>query len=136
MSICETKVNYKDNCIFPNTIKNEVKMYTLFKENTKNNSIEFFKENENLVKKELSMVQVFLNENKIIFPTKVKKINKIKEKLCSFILKNKMNIILILVYDNKIHLLYINENDDNLIEKIHKLLFVEKKNHNVLRIIS
>ena len=34
-----------------------------------------------------------------------------------------MDIILILIYDNKINLLYIDETDDNLIENVKKLLF-------------
>jgi len=135
MSITETKLNYEENCIFPNSLKNEVKLYTLFKKNAKKNSMEFCKENEDLVIEEMSMIRVFLNENKIIFPMKVKNINKIKEKVSSFVLENEMDIIIILVYNNKIHLLYINENGDALIENIKKLLFVKQVNLNVLRVI-
>tara|TARA_B100001778_G_C18603678_1_gene638601 strand:- start:2290 stop:2427 length:138 start_codon:yes stop_codon:yes gene_type:complete len=43
---------------------------------------------------------------------------------------------IILVYDNKLHLLYIDENEDNLIENIKKLCFVKEKIHSVLRVIS
>tara|TARA_Y100000389_G_scaffold103596_1_gene100488 strand:+ start:2798 stop:3226 length:429 start_codon:yes stop_codon:yes gene_type:complete len=136
MSITEIKLNYEDNCIFPNSLKNEVKLYTLFKKNAKKNNIEFFKENEDIVIEEMSMIRVFLNENKIIFPMKTKKINKTKEKLSSFLLKNMMDIILIFVYDNKIYLLYIDENEDDLIEGIKKLLFVKEKKMTVLRLIS
>jgi hypothetical protein len=43
MSITETKLNYEDNCIFPNSRKNKVKLYTLFKKNAKKIVLNFLK---------------------------------------------------------------------------------------------
>ena len=52
----------------------------------------------------------------------------------SFLLKNMMDIILIFVYDNKIYLLYIDVNEDDLIEDIKKILFVKEKKYHCIKI--
>ena len=75
MSIREIKVDYQENCIFPNAIKNEVILYSLSKKNCKKNNINnsnYLNKNSDSIIKELYMLRVFLDNNKISFQGKLK----------------------------------------------------------------
>ena len=84
--------------------------------------------------KEMLKIRKFLNENNILFPLNINKIEIVKKELSEFILKNNMDIILILMDYSYLNFIFISEDDNNsIINGIEKLIF-KKSNINLLSI--
>ena len=74
------------------------------------------------------MIRSFLDENNISFPLEKNKIGNVKNKLANFVIKNNMDIILILLDSENIRLLCIpQEDNDDLINKIESIIFKSNK---------
>jgi hypothetical protein len=129
MSIFEKSYEYSSNSIYKKAEKNEVRLYNLFKKNCDVLDRESIVKNNELFAKEMLMIRSFLDENNISFPLNKKNIEPVKNKLANFIMKNNMDIILILLDSENIKLLFIPEEDnDDLINKIESIIFTSNKN--------
>jgi len=129
MSIFEKSYEYSSNCIYKKPDKNEVRLYNLFKKNCDILDRESIVKNNELFAKEMLMIRSFLDENKISFPLEKKNIGPVKDKLANFVMKNNMDIILILMDNENISLLFVPEEDnDDLINKIESIIFKSNKN--------
>ena len=128
MSIFEKKYEYKNNCIYEKPHKNEVRLYNLFKKNCDVLDRESIVKNNELFAKEMLMIRSFLDENNISFPLEKNKIGNVKNKLATYIKKNNMDIILILLDSENIRLLFVpQEDNDDLINKIESIIFKSNK---------
>ena len=129
MHIFEKSYEYSANCIYKKPCENEVRLYNLFKKNCHILDRESIVKNNELFAKEMLMIRSFLNENYISFPLEKKKIGNVKDKLANFVMKNNMDIILILMDSKNIQLLFVSEEDnDYLINKIESIIFKPNKN--------
>jgi hypothetical protein len=129
MSIFEKSYDYSANCIYKKAEKNEVRLYNLFKKNCNVLDRESIAKNNELFAKEMLMIRSFLDENNISFPLDKKRIVNVKNKLANFVIKNNMDMILILLDSENIKLLFIPEQDnDDLINKIESVIFKSNKN--------
>jgi len=129
MSIFEKSYEYSSNSIYKKPCENEVRLYNLFKKNCDVLDRESIVKNNELFAKEMLMIRSFLDENNISFPLNKKNIEPVKNKLANFIMKNNMDIILILLDSENIKLLFIPEEDnDDLINKIESIIFTSNKN--------
>ncbi len=128
MPIFEQKYDYSANCIYEKPHKNEVRLYNLFKKNCDVLDRESIVKNNELFAKEMLMIRSFLDENNISFPLEKKHIEPVKNKLANFVIKNNMDIILILLDSENIRLLCIpQEDNDDLINKIESIIFKSNK---------
>ena len=128
MSIFEKKYEYSANCIYEKPHKNEVRLYNLFKKNCDVLDRESILKNNELFAKEMLMIRSFLDENNISFPLEKNKIGNVKNKLANFVIKNNMDIILILLDSENIRLLFVpQEDNDDLINKIESIIFKSNK---------
>ena len=128
MSIFEKKYEYSSNCIYEKPHKNEVRLYNLFKKNYDVLDRESIVKNNELFAKEMLMIRRFLDENNISFPLAKNKIGNVKNKLANFVIKNNMDIILILLDSENIRLLFVpQEDNDYLINKIESIIFKSNK---------
>lgn len=131
MPIFEKSYEYSSNCIYKKPHNNEVRLYNLFKKNCHILDRESIVKNNELFAKEMLMIRSFLNENYISFPLEKKKIGNVKDKLANFVMKNNMDIILLLMDSKNIQLLFVSEEDnDDLINKIESIIF--KPNNNLI----
>lgn len=131
MPIFEKNYDYSANCIYKKPCENEVRLYNLFKKNCHILDRESIVKNNELFAKEMLMIRSFLNENNISFPLEKKKIGNVKDKLANFVMKNNMDIILLLMDSKNIQLLFVSEEDnDDLINKIESIIF--KPNNNLI----
>jgi hypothetical protein len=129
MPIFETSYEYSSNCIYEEPNKNEVRLYNLFKKNCYVLDRESIVKNNELFAKEMLMIRSFLDENNISFPLEKKNIESVKDKLANFVIKNNMDIILILLDSENIRLLFVPEDDnDDLSNKIESIIFKPNKN--------
>jgi len=129
MSIFEKNYEYSPNCIYKKPEINEVRLYNLFKKNCDVLDRNSIIENNELFAKEMLMIRSFLNENNISFPLNKKKLGLVKDKLANFVIKNNMDIILILMESKTIRLLFVSQEDnDDLISKIETVIFKSNKN--------
>jgi hypothetical protein len=129
MSIFEKSYEYSSNSIYEKAEKNEVRLYNLFKKNCNVLDRESIAKNNELFAKEMLMIRSFLDENNISFPLDKKRIVNVKNKLANFVIKNNMDMILILLDSENIKLLFIPEQDnDDLINKIESVIFKSNKN--------
>lgn len=129
MSIFEKSYEYSSNCIYKKPENNEVRLYNLFKKNCYILDRESIVKNNELFAKEMLMIRSFLDENNISFPLEKKKIENVKDKLANYVMKNNMDIILILMDSKNIQLLFVSEEDnDDLINKIESIIFKPNKN--------
>tara|TARA_B100001758_G_scaffold40566_1_gene31635 strand:- start:6340 stop:6753 length:414 start_codon:yes stop_codon:yes gene_type:complete len=129
MSIFEKNYEYSSTCIYKEPCENEVRLYTLFKKNCNVLDRESIVKNNELFAKEMLMIRSFLDENNISFPLDKKNIEPVKDKLANFVIKNNMDIILILLDNENIRLLFVLEEDnDDLINKIESIIFKSNKN--------
>lgn len=129
MPIFEKNYEYSANCIYKKPCENEVRLYNLFKKNCHILDRESIVKNNELFAKEMLMIRSFLDENYISFPLEKKKIGNVKDKLANFVMKNNMDIILILMDSKNIQLLFVPEEDnDYLINKIESIIFKPNKN--------
>lgn len=129
MPIFEKSYEYSANCIYKKPCENEVRLYNLFKKNCHILDRESIVKNNELFAKEMLMIRSFLDENYISFPLEKKKIGNVKDKLANFVMKNNMDIILILMDSKNIQLLFVPEEDnDYLINKIESIIFKPNKN--------
>jgi hypothetical protein len=128
MPIFEKSYDYSANCIYEKPHKNEVRLYNLFKKNCDVLDRESISRNNELFAKEMLMIRSFLDENNISFPLEKNKIGNVKDKLANFVIKNNMDIILILLDSENIRLLCIpQEDNDDLINKIESIIFKSNK---------
>lgn len=128
MSIFEQSYDYSANCIYEKPHKNEVRLYNLFKKNCDVLDRESILKNNELFAKEMLMIRSFLDENNISFPLEKNKIGNVKNKLANFVIKNNMDIILILLDSENIRLLFVpQEDNDDLINKIESIIFKSNK---------
>ena len=133
MSIFEKKYEYSPNCLYKKPEKNKVRLYNLFKKNCDILDHESIAKNNELFAKEMLMIRSFLDNNNISFPLKKKKIGPVTENLATFIMKNNMDIILILMDSKNIKLLFVSQEDnDDLIRKIETVIFKSNENENVI----
>jgi hypothetical protein len=129
MSIFETSYEYSSNCIYEEPNKNEVRLYNLFKKNCDVLDRESIVKNNELFAKEMLMIRSFLDEHNISFPLEKKNIESVRNKLANFVIKNNMDIILILLDSENIRLLFVPEEDnDDLINKIETIIYKSNKN--------
>lgn len=129
MPIFEKNYDYSANCIYKKPCENEVRLYNLFKKNCHILDRESIVKNNELFAKEMLMIRSFLDENYISFPLEKKKIGNVKDKLANFVMKNNMDIILLLMDSKNIQLLFVPEEDnDYLINKIESIIFKPNKN--------
>ena len=129
MPIFEQKYDYSANCIYEKPCENEVRLYNLFKKNCDVLDRESIVKNNELFAKEMLMIRSFLDENNISFPLEKNKIGNVKNKLANFVIKNNMDIILILLDSENIRLLFVpQEDNDDLINKIESIIFKPNKN--------
>ena len=129
MPIFEKSYDYSANCIYKKPCENEVRLYVLFKKNCNILDRESISRNNELFAKEMIMIRSFLDENNISFPLNKQNIEHVKDKLANFVMKNNMDMILILLDSENIKLLFIPEKDNNdLISKIETVIFKSNKN--------
>ena len=129
MSIFEKSYEYSSNCIYEKPHKNEVRLYNLFKKNCDVLDRESIVKNNELFAKEMLMIRSFLDENNISFPLEKKNIEPVRNELANFVIKNNMDIILILLDSENIRLLFVPEDDnDDLSNKIESIIFKPNKN--------
>ena len=129
MSIFEKSYDYSANCIYKKPCENEVRLYNLFKKNCDILDRESIVKNNELFAKEMLMIRSFLDENNISFPLNKQDIKHVKDKLVNFVMTNNMDMILILLDSENIKLLFIPEQDnDVLINKIESIIFKPDKN--------
>lgn len=134
MSIYIKSYPYEPICMYPRPKEDEVKLYTLLKKNCKILDKESMILNSKQFDKEMLKIRKFLNENNILFPLNINKIEIVKKELSEFILKNNMDIILILMDYSYLNFIFISEDDNNsIINGIEKLIF-KKSNINLLSI--
>ena len=129
MPIFETSYEYSSNCIYEEPNKNEVRLYNLFKKNCYVLDRESIVKNNELFAKEMLIIRSFLDENNISFPLEKKNIEPVRNELANFVIKNNMDIILILLDSENIRLLFVPEEDnDDLSNKIESIIFKPNKN--------
>lgn len=129
MPIFEKSYDYSANCIYKKPCENEVRLYNLFKKNCDILDRESISRNNELFATEMLMIRSFLDENNIPFPLNKQNIKPVKDKLANFVMTNNMDIILILMDSETITLLFIPEQDnDVLINKIESIIFKPDKN--------
>jgi hypothetical protein len=134
MSIYIKSYEYNSKCIFSKPDKNKVKLHTLLKKNCKIFNKESITSNCSQFDKEMVIIRNYLNKNNIQFPLDINKIEIVKKELSDLILKNNMDTILIFIDNFKITVIFISENDNDIITNgIEKLIF-KKSNINLLNV--